>query len=1120
MKKAVCRFIAFLLSAILLVVTSGCGIIGIQTAMMGPTEEVKLNRDDAFRKTVQDFVNKYGIVTEEEIQPFKDGNYGYDDEDVADFHKDISGVMDAVTVDITGDGENELFCVWYDEGVRASVFEYKNGKAVPVWTENVGDIFTIFHLSVYKKSDKVLWSYGVTRHYIDDMVSYVDGEYKGAFENGYDFTEDERDYINEKAMNFGLMGEGEAIIEVASQRLGVTYNDDSVPVLYFSFEGFDLPATPNDFATRWGIKIPKPKVTARELLEKLPYFGDRSKCKMSKEMAEAYAKTISDVKNKYDEASDYAFYAYLADPAGDGMPILITAFVKIDTYNGMVVAYSGAEQPMFDVWTYDGKKVNNVDVEKHNALGRKACGIEFSTNNGKPVVSLHFNSMSGTDEGVRGNVYYSIENGKMSVLHTEINCAARGYGGDTMYGYYIPLADGSVYGEMVGKNDGIPAETLIANGWTVSGAGEIGVSAVGSVWLVDGKLAKTTEWPEGRNLISDPHSQIMGGYPVYQLYDWVDANITAELLAEYSSVAGRPSYSYAEASHMISDEQIKALAEEIAKSLDGEIGDIYKLADDLYYIVIYVGGKPCGGVVVKNTENGTGWRTIKSSETVLTEAELQKIVNDEQAVSNVTIDFKNTENGVEQLKNVFANIDGTVPNDAAKSDISSYIEACISSGSTVSVKTDGNGAEITKAVFDECRKKAEDKRKELIGVVTENGVSLNKEITVIIRIVCLDVDMKNPAKITLDSDILDSIGDVDSVKLIIGDETHAITISVDTLRRYFADYGKKLIITIEKISNGTYSVSFSDVTGNFLQKLEGGITFTLPADNEFCTVLAEYSSETRNWGGQFDETNNTISFETPYPGKYSVVEGSSQISDIDGLPAEKQKAIRFMVSKGYFEAENKLFNPDATLTRYDFAMALVRMFFALDTTLTCGFSDVPADSPYYPYVASGTAIKVIEGYPDGTFKGDKNVLREEVLALCSRTLREQKGYIEPEDPSEYLHFEDADAIPEWARPEIALAVRETLISEGGILNPSEEITRAEAAEILYRLFMLLYETTPTAKAAPTTPAEPAAPASNPLPIILGASGGAVALAGGATAFALIRRKKRKAPKPDTKGKTE
>ena len=82
---------------------------------------------------------------------------------------------------------------------------------------------------------------------------------------------------------------------------------------------------------------------------------------------------------------------------------------------------------------------------------------------------------------------------------------------------------------------------------------------------------------------------------------------------------------------------------------------------------------------------------------------------------------------------------------------------------------------------------------------------------------------------------------------------------------------------------------------------------------------------------------------------------------------------------------------------------------------------------------------------------------EQVIALCSRTLADKKGYTYPENPADYLKFEDVDEISDWALETTALAVREGLIEGTGTLGPQEPISRGDAARMLYRLFMLLYE---------------------------------------------------------------
>ncbi|MFW5670638.1 MAG: S-layer homology domain-containing protein, partial [Acetivibrio ethanolgignens] len=225
-------------------------------------------------------------------------------------------------------------------------------------------------------------------------------------------------------------------------------------------------------------------------------------------------------------------------------------------------------------------------------------------------------------------------------------------------------------------------------------------------------------------------------------------------------------------------------------------------------------------------------------------------------------------------------------------------------------------------------------------------------------------------------------------------------------------------------------------------------------------VEAQYGEHLDNWGGQYDEMNGLIFFNTKYSGLYTVTENEIEITDIADLTEEQQNMIRFMVSKGFFSVEDGVFAPNKVLSRYDFATALVGMFFALDREAVCSFDDVPKDSSYYPYVASAEQSNIAAGVSSNKFAGDRMVTKEEVVAFCTRTLIDKKGYEVAEDIENYANYTDRDSIAAWALPEVALAEQLGLIVSGGEFGPKGEITRLESVEVLYRLFMMLYEVSP------------------------------------------------------------
>lgn len=115
-------------------------------------------------------------------------------------------------------------------------------------------------------------------------------------------------------------------------------------------------------------------------------------------------------------------------------------------------------------------------------------------------------------------------------------------------------------------------------------------------------------------------------------------------------------------------------------------------------------------------------------------------------------------------------------------------------------------------------------------------------------------------------------------------------------------------------------------------------------------------------------------------------------------------------------------------------------------------------------------------------------------------LRIKKGYFYPENTEEYVCFADNEMILGWENQyeEIALAVREGLIEKGGFLMPRANITRADAALILYRLFNLLYETVPAK-------VQTAADGGTSFPIVPVAASGAGVCGVGVVAFVLNKK---------------
>src|SRR5450756_2338209 len=107
-----------------------------------------------------------------------------------------------------------------------------------------------------------------------------------------------------------------------------------------------------------------------------------------------------------------------------------------------------------------------------------------------------------------------------------------------------------------------------------------------------------------------------------------------------------------------------------------------------------------------------------------------------------------------------------------------------------------------------------------------------------------------------------------------------------------------------------------------------------------------------------------------------------QATDISGHWA--QVKIQSWIDKGLIKGyPDGTFKPDQDVTRAEF-MALVNRAFGYTAVAPITYTDVKAGSWYAPEVAKAQAAGYITGYPDGTMKPENPISREETATIISR----------------------------------------------------------------------------------------------------------------------------------------
>ncbi|RJX24823.1 MAG: S-layer homology domain-containing protein [Dethiobacter sp.] len=176
---------------------------------------------------------------------------------------------------------------------------------------------------------------------------------------------------------------------------------------------------------------------------------------------------------------------------------------------------------------------------------------------------------------------------------------------------------------------------------------------------------------------------------------------------------------------------------------------------------------------------------------------------------------------------------------------------------------------------------------------------------------------------------------------------------------------------------------------------------------------------------------------------------AAKSSDIKGHWAEHH--IKSWLEKGLAVGyPDGTFRPGNTVSRAEFAVFVNRSFPATNATGGAEFSDLSTGAWYYAAVSSAVNTKIMSGYPDGTFRPQNPITRQEAASVITRLLGLTAG-------DKGTTFADEEEIGAWAQKAVK-AVSVAGIMRGypdGTFGPGKLITRAETVVILDR--SLAYE---------------------------------------------------------------
>ncbi len=180
----------------------------------------------------------------------------------------------------------------------------------------------------------------------------------------------------------------------------------------------------------------------------------------------------------------------------------------------------------------------------------------------------------------------------------------------------------------------------------------------------------------------------------------------------------------------------------------------------------------------------------------------------------------------------------------------------------------------------------------------------------------------------------------------------------------------------------------------------------------------------------------------------------ADFTDMGGKSEEMINAVNLLREKNYISGVSETeFNPDADISRAEFAAVMLRMLGTMGENRPYYLKDVTKDKWYYYVAGSAAETGLIAGFEDGTFRGDIPIPRVQAVAIAARILKSDLN-VDGGDEA----VPSAGSVPEWAVEDVRIAAHAGIIDKAEKLDEESTITRGEAAIIAAKVYDKLKDT--------------------------------------------------------------
>jgi hypothetical protein len=282
-----------------------------------------------------------------------------------------------------------------------------------------------------------------------------------------------------------------------------------------------------------------------------------------------------------------------------------------------------------------------------------------------------------------------------------------------------------------------------------------------------------------------------------------------------------------------------------------------------------------------------------------------------------------------------------------------------------------------------------------------------------------------------------------------------------------SDVGKILVTTNDKIvlsdnfvtGSKVVSIEFIGKDGNPLSgDVRTKVEIPVKSDNKLISNVYEVQPDgTLKIVDSVTTTDGKIVQNALEGRQYVVATYSRKFVDITSTMWSAND-IQLLAAKQIVDGYNDgTFRPNNEVTRAEFlAMAMRVLSYNLEPSgKGTVFEDVKSGDWYSGIIEKAYENGIVSGDSEGKFEPNREITKEEMIAIVVRLLEEMRGKIDASNNN--VKFTDANNIDSWAKNSIVKAEQVGLVdgNDQNQLEPDKTGSRAEAATLISKLFKMV-----------------------------------------------------------------